>query len=191
MKKRKLGLNDFDRILLKLVTESDPFVCSYDLVVQITELRGMNYTLDCFLNHLWRGNSVSSETLRIYLEQELDGIKEIVGDRKDDIIERMLMAREAYEHKHFLERGEEPKYSIAELKEMPYTQYLTTSHWRELSTWLKTELKKCQLCGARRYKLQVHHNTYENLGNEPRKDLIVLCSGCHDLFHGYSNIKKR
>ena len=40
----------------------------------------------------------------------------------------------------------------------------------------------CQLCRATK-KLHVHHNTYENLGNERDEDLIVLCIRCHKAFH--------
>jgi len=37
---------------------------------------------------------------------------------------------------------------------------------------------RCQLCGSRSH-LQTHHNTYENLGHELSRDLLVLCDKCH------------
>src|SRR5262245_9907301 len=44
----------------------------------------------------------------------------------------------------------------------------------------------CQVCGRKFpypfYGLEVHHNTYERLGNELPSDLIALCSGCHAIF---------
>ncbi len=43
---------------------------------------------------------------------------------------------------------------------------------------------KCQICG-RTQNLDIHHNTYENLGNERDhlEDLIVLCSEHHQVYH--------
>jgi predicted HNH restriction endonuclease len=32
--------------------------------------------------------------------------------------------------------------------------------------------------------LDVHHNTYENYGDERSQDLTVLCGECHGMFHG-------
>jgi len=34
------------------------------------------------------------------------------------------------------------------------------------------------------YRLDVHHLSYERLGNELPDDLMVLCRDCHDLIHG-------
>ena len=36
----------------------------------------------------------------------------------------------------------------------------------------------CEVCGDR-VATQVHHVTYERLGNERPNDLLALCSGCH------------
>jgi hypothetical protein len=43
---------------------------------------------------------------------------------------------------------------------------------------------KCQICG-RTQNLDIHHNTYENLGNERDhlEYLIVLCSEHHQVYH--------
>jgi len=74
--------------------------------------------------------------------------------------------------------------SEKELKEMPYEEYLQTQHWintREM-TLIRANYE-CQLCRSK-YKLNVHHNTYENRGNEKDEDLIVLCEDCHAKHHG-------
>jgi 5-methylcytosine-specific restriction endonuclease McrA len=42
---------------------------------------------------------------------------------------------------------------------------------------------KCQTCGTRDARLDVHHNSYENYGDERPQDLTVLCERCHGLFH--------
>jgi len=63
--------------------------------------------------------------------------------------------------------------------QMTYVQYLRTRRWkakadgaRERANW------RCQVCGGER-PLQVHHNSYDRLGNELASDLIALCAGCH------------
>jgi hypothetical protein len=43
---------------------------------------------------------------------------------------------------------------------------------------------KCQTCPARDTALDVHHNNYENYGNERPQDLVVLCRSCHEKIHG-------
>ncbi len=40
----------------------------------------------------------------------------------------------------------------------------------------------CEKCGATAWdtKLEVHHLTYERLGDEADKDLVALCPKCHE-----------
>jgi len=73
---------------------------------------------------------------------------------------------------------------IAELRSMPYGQYLQTDHWQDTrEKALKRAKFKCQLCNSTD-TLDVHHRTYEHRGYEYAADLIVLCRGCHAKFHG-------
>jgi len=73
---------------------------------------------------------------------------------------------------------------IAELRSMPYSEYLRTPEWTETR---KAALRRagyaCQVCSAK-LDLNVHHRTYERRGNEAAADLIVLCRQCHATFHG-------
>jgi len=39
----------------------------------------------------------------------------------------------------------------------------------------------CQYCGGE--ATEVHHLTYENIGNEPLEDLIAICRLCHKDQH--------
>lgn len=72
---------------------------------------------------------------------------------------------------------------LQELKNMPYKEYLQTGHWKNIRKQALFRAKyKCQLCGDKS-KLNVHHNTYENRGEEKDEDLIVLCQDCHSKFH--------
>lgn len=60
-----------------------------------------------------------------------------------------------------------------------YTEYLRSSTWRERRAVKLQQAKyRCQKCGERE-GLEVHHKTYERLGNEANDDLIVLCKSCH------------
>jgi hypothetical protein len=43
---------------------------------------------------------------------------------------------------------------------------------------------KCQTCSRRDTTLDVHHNTYENYGDERPQDLVVLCRSCHQKVQG-------
>jgi hypothetical protein len=69
-------------------------------------------------------------------------------------------------------------------KGMAYRDYLQTAHW-ELTRAAALERAKhrCQLCNGLKGGLNVHHRTYERLGNELPEDLIVLCRDCHTIFH--------
>lgn len=69
------------------------------------------------------------------------------------------------------------------LRSLPYEMYLKTEHWKnKRDEAIRHADGRCQLCNAK-HKLNVHHRTYDNLGNEPTSDLTVLCRQCHAKFH--------
>lgn len=64
-----------------------------------------------------------------------------------------------------------------------YLEYLQTDHWKQTrQAALERAGHRCQLCATTEH-LQVHHNSYANLGNEKPEDLVVLCRKHHELFH--------
>lgn len=66
-----------------------------------------------------------------------------------------------------------------------YHDYIKTEAWRERAEAAKQRVgHRCQICNrpATRVTLDVHHRTYERLGNERPEDLTVLCRGCHELY---------
>jgi replicative DNA helicase len=66
-----------------------------------------------------------------------------------------------------------------------YQEYLNSPEWQEVRlVALKRSGNKCQICGSK-HNLDVHHNSYANLGNEHKhlEDLIVLCAEHHFLYH--------
>lgn len=76
------------------------------------------------------------------------------------------------------------KKRTSELRSMPYREYLKTPEWQATRTHqLRRAGYACQVCNAKGGLLNVHHRTYERRGNEAQEDLVVLCRGCHELFH--------
>ena len=70
---------------------------------------------------------------------------------------------------------------------MNYKEYINSEAWAQIR-WCKLREVgyKCEECG-RKWELDVHHLTYERLGNERMDDLIVLCVRCHGDLHYYKN----
>lgn len=68
-------------------------------------------------------------------------------------------------------------------------EYLSSPKWAILrAQTVVRDGYSCQCCGAT-HSLEVHHITYERLGNETPSDLVILCRSCHQLVHnklGYS-----
>lgn len=78
------------------------------------------------------------------------------------------------------------KEKIRELKEMKYEDFLQTDYWKMVSEQARINAHfKCQLCGCKDKKLNVHHNTYEHRGEEFKhmEDLVCLCEDCHNYYH--------
>ena len=73
----------------------------------------------------------------------------------------------------------------ARLRKMPFGEYRLTDEWqaRRFDT-LSRAGHRCQTCRKQDVRLEVHHNTYENYGDERPQDLVVLCGACHAQFHG-------
>lgn len=66
-----------------------------------------------------------------------------------------------------------------------YQEYIKTEAWRARAEAAKQRVEhRCQICNrpSTRVTLNVHHRTYERLGNERPEDLTVLCRGCHELY---------
>lgn len=72
-----------------------------------------------------------------------------------------------------------------------YLDYLDTPQWaarRDLV--LKRSRGVCEGCGTRR-ATQVHHLTYQHLGNEFLFELVALCRPCHERWHGVVGVTVR
>lgn len=75
------------------------------------------------------------------------------------------------------------------MKEWYHEVYLKSDYWkmRRLQI-IDARGYKCELCGSSN-KLEVHHATYEHLGEERDDELFCLCRNCHEIIH--SLIEKR
>jgi hypothetical protein len=78
---------------------------------------------------------------------------------------------------------------LLELRAMPYKEYLQTPHWKHRrEARVRAAGHRCQLCNSGSVSLNVHHRTYERLGEELDGDLIVLCRACHSTFHEHRRL---
>jgi 5-methylcytosine-specific restriction endonuclease McrA len=65
-----------------------------------------------------------------------------------------------------------------------YMEYLKSDQWKEKrQAVLERDGNKCMLCGDSDTVLNAHHNSYDNVGDEPLGDLITLCCECHKHYH--------
>lgn len=64
-----------------------------------------------------------------------------------------------------------------------YQAYLCTPQWQCRRQEALTAARfHCEGCGSQA-ALQVHHFSYEHLGNEWPEDIGVLCRTCHQAWH--------
>ena len=74
---------------------------------------------------------------------------------------------------------------VAQLRKMPLVQYLKQPEWqvRRVQALMRARYR-CKMDANHDATLDVHHNSYENYGDERPEDLVVLCRACHQKFHG-------
>ena len=64
-----------------------------------------------------------------------------------------------------------------------YSEYLSSNEWRQRRLKvLSRDKNTCQAC-LDSPATEVHHLTYERVGNEPLFDLVSICSSCHQKVH--------
>lgn len=76
-------------------------------------------------------------------------------------------------------------------------EYEKSNVWRNKSkSILDNKYVSCEICGRSRWKylprkktwrrvlrFAVHHKRYDNVPNEKKEDLAILCSNCHKYCH--------
>lgn len=61
-----------------------------------------------------------------------------------------------------------------------YEAHIRSAKWKNMRRDLfRMRGKKCEECGKISPNLEVHHLTYDRLGNELPRDLKIVCRQCH------------
>ena len=60
--------------------------------------------------------------------------------------------------------------------------YLQSEKWKQFRNEKFEEYPTCLICGGKD-NLTLHHNTYENFGNEQDDEVEVICNSCHSKVH--------
>ena len=65
-------------------------------------------------------------------------------------------------------------------QQIDYKQYLASREWRvKRKEVIERNNNICERCASRPIE-DVHHLTYENIGNEDERDLLGVCRPCHE-----------
>lgn len=73
---------------------------------------------------------------------------------------------------------------LRELAYENYAEYLKTEHWHTVRTAaLKRAGYRCEIDLSHKGQLDVHHITYERIGEEWPGDVLVACHDCHATWH--------
>jgi len=68
-------------------------------------------------------------------------------------------------------------------KRPKYSEYINSKEWkRRRRNYFRKHRKQCEICESL-VGIELHHRSYEHLGNEPDVDLQALCRGCHENTH--------
>jgi 5-methylcytosine-specific restriction endonuclease McrA len=91
--------------------------------------------------------------------------------------------REAYEKHNLAKYGpvlDRPERSFSERWWELYNEYLASPEWASKRLRVRArDYGRCQLCNSDCF-LDIHHLTYNRVGDEALFDLVTLCRNCHD-----------
>lgn len=77
-----------------------------------------------------------------------------------------------------------------EIRKEFYYEYLKSPAWKAKADAAKERAGyRCEVCNSNR-RIEAHHRTYNNLGNEAEGDITVLCHECHELFSKNGRLAK-
>lgn len=100
---------------------------------------------------------------------------QLLNTKSEENRKRSKEAREQYEQDYLRKRREY------------YDAYIKSERWaNKRAMVLKRCSQTCEGCGVRP-ATQVHHLTYEHLGDELLFELVGLCRDCHERVHGIEN----
>ena len=95
-------------------------------------------------------------------------------------------------------------------KTLSLREYYKTDHWKRLRNKLAFgDDAHCEICGAHRWEvykrgpkkgqrkskavnhIHLHHKNYDNMLNEGKDDLMLLCNSCHKFGHTLERMKNK
>ena len=108
--------------------------------------------------------------------------EKITGDYKTELLD--IRFRKLEEEMEILTK-EKHQYNITESRFAIYQNYIASDKWKEKRVLaLERDNYLCQKCKIKSAS-DVHHLSYENLGNENLNELLSLCRECHLEIHRF------
>ena len=99
--------------------------------------------------------------------------------------------KEAFDRKDNFLKGDEPLTANPFMSAEEKQAYMKSDKWHMLKqARLAKADYECEACGST-HRLELHHETYERLGDEYLSDLKVVCHSCHTKIHeilGYDRL---
>lgn len=84
---------------------------------------------------------------------------------------------------HVRQRAWKREQRIITLGYASYNDYIRSPAWRAVKRrYAEQQPWICNICGTED-GLQLHHRTYERVGEERLEDLMPLCEDCHEMVH--------
>ena len=122
---------------------------------------------------LHRSTILAAEPLTLAVPADLmpeaEGLRASLADAASDALGRRVEVRIV---------------EAAEARQKVYRRYLASDAWqRRRSRVLQRAGGRCEGCGEHP-ATEVHHLTYDHVGDEFLFELVALCSECHRRIHG-------
>lgn len=77
------------------------------------------------------------------------------------------------------------------MSDLVYSQYINSPEWvRRRIEYFAHHNRICRACG-KGTNIHLHHLTYERMGRELDRDLMVLCERCHAAVHDFARHKPK
>lgn len=73
---------------------------------------------------------------------------------------------------------------LKEIGYKSYKDYIKSDLWKDIRTKHINHHNKCDYCNSK-YRLNVHHLSYEKIGVYITDHLITLCDDCHTFSHAF------
>jgi hypothetical protein len=162
---------------------SQEFACEHPTVV-LTKFTKSNATVEFRKQCQDCGDSIGCvKRATIPMEQLRAGIPDYdktIGERRRKAWQRRYEELKAEAEEERLQELEERSQARREW----YQDYLRSPAWaRKRQLVLEREESLCQGCRTSK-AVEVHHLTYDHIGNELLFELVALCSACHRNAHG-------